>query len=78
MPGIYWLSWRKLATILERKGKDRVAMMTDLLALLLKLELTTFCRLRYTGLALEGWRFFSEAHWDWSLPNLDWSFATSQ
>jgi hypothetical protein len=77
VPMIYWLSWRTLASILERKGKDRGAKMEDLHTLLLKLELTTFCRLRDTGLALEGWRFSSEVDWDWSLPNLDWSFAVS-
>ncbi len=75
VPGIYWLSWRWLATILERNADCGVAMMADLHTLLLTLELTTFCRLRYTGLTIEGWQFSSrDVGWDWSVPNTPWSF----
>jgi len=37
--------------------------------MLLALELTTFCRLRYDGVRDTGWRFAATpARWRWNLP----------
>jgi hypothetical protein len=75
LPEIYWLSWRTLAALLQRKGAERTPIMEDLYALFLHLDLTTFCQLRYPGLGMPSWRFAVDVRWVWSIPNIAWSFA---
>jgi hypothetical protein len=66
---IYWLSWRALPEVLEAVSGQGADAAQDMRALLLALELTTFCRLRYEGVRNPGWRFaVTTARWDWNLP----------
>jgi hypothetical protein len=74
-PEIYWTSWRFLPAILCSGELAENEIARDLHALLLSMELTTYCRLRSTAVASPKWSFKpAERLWHWSLPSLTWCF----
>ena len=74
-PAIYWLSWRYLPTILELPQAQSFDITIDLLALLRKMELTTFYRLRFADVRRPKWQLQkSKNSWAWFIPSLQWTF----
>lgn len=74
-PQIFWTSWRSLPGILEGEILKDSGMATDLRSLLLAMDLTRFCRLRFTEMTTPAWTFQrTEAQWWWSVPSFQWSF----
>lgn len=75
-PAIYWLSWRALINVLEPEAERESEIARDLLGLMLALDLTTFCRLRFEEMKVPRWGFEESAlpHWAWVVRPPCWRF----
>jgi hypothetical protein len=75
-PDIYWLSWRMLFDALETVNIHEDQIVKDLTALLTRLNLTMFRRLRISGLRKVKWGFERILkRWYWKALKPKWSFA---
>jgi hypothetical protein len=78
-PDIYWLSWRMLSDVLETANYSGYEIIMDLNALLARLNMTMFRRLRTNELRRAKWNFErTPRQWMWKPPRPKWSFVTRQ
>lgn len=79
-PDVHWLTWRVLPSVLDSDEAEAHEIACDLRSLLLELDLTMFCRLRFEGVKIPAWRFLGAAtpSWEWCIPALAWLFEAGR
>lgn len=78
-PDIYWLSWRMLFDVLETVNLHEDKIVNDLTALVSRLNLTMFRRLRINELKGVDWGFERiPKRWDWKASKPEWSFTREE